>query len=222
MVLTTCVSCCGFEETKNLADTDSEKIVSRPESFEDFLKNERNLHVLSLLNSEPNLEVTFQGLKRKLGWHQEILSRTLRRLVRDEAIIRTDSGGYKLNTDNKIGYLHKPVKRQDSVTPITYLWLPQDLSLVEVTSRLKNTWFGAWRWYSYSKNNSQRILTWISEDGCLWVNLRIMGSTILIESGPAESVGRDRCIHAGYELLSHIMKFFKSRLAEPEIILQPN
>ncbi len=47
------------------------------EQCQGFTKHNRNSNLLTLLSESPNIEVSFQGLKRKLGWHQEILSRTL-------------------------------------------------------------------------------------------------------------------------------------------------
>lgn len=215
-------TCCRFEESKNVSENLAGVVPASAESFEEFENYDRNLYILSLLSKEPNAEVTFQGLKRKLGWHQEILSRTLRRLQKDGVLLKTPSGAYKLNAGEKQSCPSHLRRIRDDVTPVTQLWLPQDLSSDILASKLKNTWYGAWRWYGYSKEGSEKMLTWLSEDGRVWVNLRIVDSAMFIEAGPVESIGRDRCIHAGYELLSHVIRRYKSSLAEHKEILQPN
>jgi hypothetical protein len=145
----------------------------------------------------------------------------LRRLEKDGVLLRTPSGAYKLNTIEKQSYASRYGRRQQGVMPVTQLWLPQDLNPIILTSKLKNTWFGGWRWYGYNEDGSEKVLTWLSEDGA-WASLRIGDSIVFIEAGPVESIGRDRCIRAGYELLSHVMRLFKSSLAEPKEVLQPN
>ncbi len=185
---------------------------------------DRGLHVLSLLNAQPNGEVTFQGLKRKLGWHQEIVSRTLRRLERDGLLLKTLSGAYRLNPTSSNHTPSQDDVLQEDITPVTQLWLPKDLNLNTLASLLRNTWFGGWRWYGCrSENSEQQVLTWISEDGYFWINLRILNGIAFVEAGPAGSAGRDRCLYAGYDLLGHLVKRYRSVLAGSEqMLLQPN
>ncbi|MCL4436891.1 MAG: hypothetical protein M1503_12765 [Thaumarchaeota archaeon] len=184
---------------------------------------ERGLHVLSLLNAQNNGEVTFQGLKRKLGWHQEIVSRTLRRLERDGLLLKTPSGAYRLNPASSSRTSSQGDMLREDITPVTQLWLPKDLDTDTLTSLLRNTWFGGWRWYGCRADNSEQVLTWISEDGYFWINLRILNGIAFVEAGPAGSAGRDRCLYAGYDLLGHLVKRYRSVLAGSEqMLLQPN
>lgn len=218
------MNCQKLEENENFGEMYAETNVPFSRiSFEtqESENHNRNLHILSLLSEEPNAEVTFQGLKRKLGWHQEILSRALKRLEKDGALLRTPLGAYKLNAREKHSHASRYGRRKEGVMPITQLWLPHDLNPTTLISKMKNTWFGEWRWYAYNENSSEKTLTWLSEDGA-WASLRIRESIMFIEVGPVESIGRDRCIRAGYELLSHVIRFFKSSLAEPREVPQSN
>ena len=165
----------------------------------------RNLSILSLFSQEPNVEVTFQGLKRKLGWHQEILSRTLKRLEKDEILLKTSNGTYKLNLKRKNLPETKNREFQEEAMRITQILLPQDLNPKTLVLKLKNTWFGSWRWYGFTEKDTENVLTWLLEDGTLWVNLRISGNIMFIEAGPARSSKKDKCIRAGYELLNNII-----------------
>ena len=218
--ITCCASgCCNESRAANAKSdqTSAEKPLGEGSS------EDRGLHVLSLLNAQPNSEVTFQGLKRKLGWHQEIVSRTLRRLERDGLLLKTSSGAYRLNPTSSSHTSSQGDMLREDITPVTQLWLPKDLDIDMLASLLRNTWFGGWRWYGYRAESSEQVLTWISEDGYFWINLRILNGIAFVEAGPAGSAGRDRCLYAGYDLLGHLVKRYRSVLAGSEqILLQPN
>jgi hypothetical protein len=152
----------------------------------------------------PNSEITFQGLKRKLGWHQEILSRTIKRLERDGVLLKTPSGSYKLSKVDE--YQNRYDNSNEDAIPVTQLCLPNDLDPQFLVSNLKNTWFGKWRWYSLSIGDKGQVLTWTSEDGSVWVKLKILNSLMVIEAGPLKNTTRNSCILAGYELLRHVLR----------------
>jgi hypothetical protein len=217
-------ACC----TPDCCDEPSGEDAAAHQPVEEKLRDEnsslgRSVHVLSLLREQLNGEVTFQGLKRKLGWHQEIVSRTLKRLELDGLILRTQSGAYKLSSSS----LHLSASKGDAiredVTPVTQLWLPKDLDTDALASTLKNTWFGGWRWYGYRTEDSEQLLTWISESGDLWINIRISNVVAFVEAGPVGSAGRERCLYAGYDLLGHVVNRYKPLSAGAEqTLLQPN
>lgn len=215
-----CASGCCNESRAANAKSD-QTFAEKP--LEEGSSEDRGLHVLSLLNAQPNGEVTFQGLKRKLGWHQEIVSRTLRRLERDGLLLKTSSGAYRLNHTSSSHTSSQGDMLREDITPVTQLWLPKDLDIDMLASLLRNTWFGGWRWYGYRAERSEQVLTWISEDGYFWINLRILNGIAFVEAGPAGSAGRDRCLYAGYDLLGHLVKRYRSVLAGSEqMLLQPN
>jgi hypothetical protein len=166
--------------------------------------NDRNLHIITLLNTMPNSEITFQGLKRKLGWHQEILSRTIKRLERDGVLLKTHSGSYKLS--NVDVYQNRYDNSNEEAIPVTQLLLPNDLDPQFFVSNLKNTWFGKWRWYGLGAGVNGQVLTWISEDGGIWVRLKFLDGLMFIEAGPLRNTTRNSCIQAGYELLRHVLR----------------
>jgi len=51
--------------------------------------------VMEMLSSESDATYSFQGMKRRLGLHQEKLTRILKRLEDDNLVIKTD-GGYRV------------------------------------------------------------------------------------------------------------------------------
>ena len=215
-------NCCQHENKDDWKKFCTNDMQQLKEPIDSFNYNNRNSNLLTLLSESPNIEVTFQGLKRKLGWHQEILSRTLKRLEQDEIIIRTSSGSYRLcNHQNMHNYQSLGMFQEGGV-PVTQLWIPPNLNPETIISKLKNTWFGNWRWYSYKNGKSEKILTWISEDGKIWVNIRFRDNAMFIESGPVGIIGREKCIYSGYEMLKRLMQIFNNEISEPKKLLQPN
>jgi DNA-binding MarR family transcriptional regulator len=213
------LSCCSIKSSDSieLRPNDSSEYIENLKEIGDY---GRNKQLLSLFSIHPSLEISFQGLKRKLGWHQEILSRTLKKLQKDRIIIKTTSGYYKMNIKSYIlrRYCSK-VERKDSII-VTKLCLPENLDREVLINRMKNTWFENWRWYSYSEDVLSNTLTWISEDGLTWVSLKINVNVINIEAGPSSSTGRDKCINSGYELLSYLLKIYQQPFEKRKMILQ--
>ena len=65
---------CDLKETERNEKISTNTIQSKmgyEVEFDEIESHNRNSHLLHLLSKEPNSEITFQGLKRKLGWHQE-------------------------------------------------------------------------------------------------------------------------------------------------------
>ncbi len=215
-------NCCHIDDGGYLENSSLNNTKEIKKSNLEFIKHDRNSNLIALLCESPNIEVSFQGLKRKLGWHQEILARSLKRLEKDGIVNRTSSGLYKLNNCDSIHNYPVEGMFQEGGLPVTQLWVPLDLSPDTIISKLKNTWFGSWRWYSYKDLKSGKILTWISENDNIWVNLRFRDNAIFIESGPVEIFGREKCIHSCYELLKRLMQLFNNKISEPKRILQPN
>lgn len=215
-------NCCEHENKRDLEKYCSDNMQEFNEQCQGFTKHNRNSNLLTLLSESPNIEVSFQGLKRKLGWHQEILSRTLKRLEKDGIVLRTSSGSYRLiNHPHLQNFLNHGMFQEGGI-PVTQLWIPPNLNSNIIISKIKNTWFGNWRWYSYKEGKSEKILTWISDDGLIWINLKFRDNAMFIEAGPVGIVGREKCIYSGYELLKRLMQVFNNKISEPKKILQPN
>jgi hypothetical protein len=121
-----------------------------------------DLQVLDAFQNQSSL--AFQGLKRKLGMHQETLSRALHRLESDQLVERTQDG-YRL-TPRGSRIINVPIRGASiKGNKILETYLPTDVPASEVISRLKYSWFSMLRWLGYSENNDEVILTWVSEDG---------------------------------------------------------
>ena len=161
-------------------------------------------------DSKANL--AFQGLKRKLGMHQETLSRALHRLESDHLVERTEDG-YRL-TRRGSEVLNVPLQGESTKgNKVLETYLPTDVSTHEVISRLKYSWFSTLRWLGCSEHDNEATLTWLTEDRRTQVRARFKGNRLLIELVP-DSEKSNFAIKSAHELISRIIREYRS-VVEP-------
>jgi len=155
---------------------------------------------------EPVSSLAFQGLKRKLGMHQETLSRALRRLESDNLVERTEDGYRLTQRGSEIIHVRdQPTKR----SKILETYLPSDVPSSDVISRLKYSWFSTLRWLGSSGNNNESVLTWVTEDGSTQVRARFEGNRLSIEIGPENGETSNLAIKSAHELAARIIREYR-------------
>jgi len=181
--------------------------------FDDSYLDDREREVLRLLSREQNTYFSFQGLKRRLGLHQETLTRTLKRLEEAHVIDRS-SEGYRLrNPDNVYSFnIHAD---EGYAKPIIDAYLPTDVDVTILFQKLRGHWFGRFRWLGYSQDGNRLSMTWISEDGQMQVQARIGGGKIAITADPISNTDEPRRIAAAYQLFDHVTKVAEEMMQGP-------
>jgi hypothetical protein len=116
--------------------------------------------VLDLMSEFPG-EITFAGLRRTLGAHQESLSRTLHRLERDGAVERTDLG-YRISERAMIpgGASGHPRFPMAGESPVTELRLTREEDVTRILGFLAGRWFGEFRWIGSFEDGPRTTLLW--------------------------------------------------------------
>lgn len=160
--------------------------------------------VLDAFHDQSNL--AFQGLKRKLGMHQETLSRALHRLEDDQLVERTEDGYRLTQRGSKI--INVPIRGETKGNKILETQLPTDIPASEVISRLKYSWFSSLRWLGHSENGEETILTWVTEDGGTQVRAHFKGSNLMIEIA-SDSDKSNFAIKSAHELIARIIREYK-------------
>ena len=172
--------------------------------FEEFDLDDRELEVLRLFSNDQNAHYSFQGLRRRLGLHQETLTRTLKRLEDAHAIERSPDG-YKLrNSPN--GFSFNIPTTQPTPKPIVEAYLPTQVDVTVLFQKLRGRWFGNFRWLGYSHDGNTLSMSWISEDGRVQLQARISGGKITIGTDSQANEGQPEQIAAAYQLFDHITK----------------
>ncbi|MGA8856389.1 MAG: Lrp/AsnC family transcriptional regulator [Candidatus Bathyarchaeia archaeon] len=172
--------------------------------FEEFDLDDREREVLKLLSSEQNAHFSFQGLRRRLGLHQETLTRTLKRLEEAHVIERSPEG-YKLKGTGS-NYSFAVQTNQSLAKPIIDAYLPSQVDVTVLFQKLRGRWFSNFRWLGYSHDGSQLSMSWISEDGRMQLQARIGGGKITIGADSYTNQTESEQIAAAYQLFDHITK----------------
>jgi biotin operon repressor len=174
------------------------------QNLEETELDEREREVLNFLSSEQNSYYSFQGLRRRLGYHQETLTRTLKRLEEANAIERSPQG-YKLK-GNVTSYAFNVRPNQALPKPIIDASLPSQVDVTVLFQRLRGRWFSNFRWLGYSNDGDQLSMSWISEDGQMQLQARIMTGKIVITADSLTPNAESQQIAAAYQLFDHISK----------------
>jgi len=134
--------------------------------------------VLKALSTASEGEVSFSGMRRALGMHQEKLSRILRRLEKHGLVHRTETG-YRLS-GKALKLVSRSGRNQSHVVVDT---LVEDVGLLLAgVAALRGRWVDELRWLGYSVEDDAHVLRWISQDGALTITLRLKNSRLTIES----------------------------------------
>ena len=152
--------------------------------------------------------LAFQGLKRRLGMHQETLSRALHRLESDNLVEHTEDG-YRL-TQRGSEVIHLPARGQSTKTSsLLETYLPSDVSASDVISRLKYSWFSTLRWLGHSENGNEALLTWVTDDGDTQVRARFRNNHLSIEIDSETGENSNTAIKSAHELAARIIREYQ-------------
>jgi len=165
----------------------------------------RQREVLSALSKDQKTTYSFQGLRRKLGFHQEMLSRTLDRLEEDNLVEKTHDG-YRISTKSSTPHLDYVAEVPPIETQVITAHLPLKTDVSIVLNTLKGRWFADFRWLGYSQTPSGATLSWITEDGRIQLRARIFRGTLTINALYPSGTDEERAIRSAFELFDFVTK----------------
>jgi DNA-binding transcriptional ArsR family regulator len=168
--------------------------------------------ILSVLN-EAGSNYSFKGLMRKLGLHQQSLSRALHRLE-ELGLVEKSQTGYRLvkgieSTISRID-LHKPKGREYMQLLQTYI--PLNVRTVEIVRQLVGRWFKSLRWLGMIESGTGYTLQWSSDDGSFQINLRMISDYIVIETNASTEKEKVEAMLGSYAIYEQITKAMQSKL----------
>ena len=189
-------------------------------SLDDFQSNDKK--ILSVLNQDSDLidnQYTFNGLVRKLGIHQQSLSRALRRLE-DAGLIQRTESGYKLSKNLRsilvkksridLENLAKKIsKQQFQFVQILQMYIPTTVKVDEVVDKLVGKWFGNLRWIGLVEGDGGYVLQWANSDKFL-VNLKIVSRYATIESNATSEKDKAESMVSAHRIFEQITKVLKT------------
>jgi hypothetical protein len=189
-----------------------EYVVLREEEVDE--PSEHDLVVLESLGNSfggDNGKISFQGIRRRLGLHQETLSRALHRLERDGFIVKNEKEyGLSLKGEATVSRHAGGTEHPESYSiPILRTILPADLDASDLLSSLSHKWFGNLRWFGSSSSPDGTALTWITPDGKMKLKAKISEGYLSIDSEAITVQGQSDAVKAAYEIFHHVSEIAK-------------
>lgn len=190
-------------------------------SLDDFQENDKK--VLSILNQDNDLsdnQYTFNGLARKLGMHQQSLSRSLHRLE-NSGLVEKSQAGYRPskslrsilvkrsrvdieNLSGKISKQHMPFVQ------VLQLYIPTTVEVEEIVNNLVGKWFGNLRWIGVISGDGGYVLQWANGDK-FQVNLKIVSRYAIVESNAMGDKSKAEAMVSAYRIFEQITKIFQNK-----------
>src|SRR5713226_5938801 len=161
--------------------------------------------VLDVL-SENNSNYTFRGIMRKLGMHQESLSRSLQRL-HELNLIEKSQLGYKLSEKGAFLAKEDP-KLKISHTPLLQTYVPSNVHARDIISSMAGRWFKNLRWIGMVESQTDHVLQWLSEFGSFDLNLRVAPNYITIESSATSEKDKSDAMISAYRIIQEVSKLY--------------
>jgi DNA-binding transcriptional ArsR family regulator len=188
-------------------------------SLDDFQANDKK--ILSTLNQDNDLadnQYTFNGLVRKLGIHQQSLSRALHRLEYAGLVQKTESG-YKLSKSLRsilvkksridLENLSRGISKQHlQFIQILQLYIPTTVKVEEVVDKLVGKWFGNLRWIGLVEGDSGYVLQWANSDK-FQVNLKFVSRYATVESNAAGDENQAEAMVSAHKIFEQITKILQ-------------
>src|SRR3989442_4046843 len=158
---------------------------SELEHSEDIDLTPRDSKILYAIQDEGLTVFAFDGLKRLLGVHQEMLSRVLDRLE-DEGLLEKVSEGYRLTVRGS-HQVARPLSSTQPRIPIVQSLLPHDVDVKRIISGLKGRWFGSLRWLGYSQTDEGLVLKRIPEEDSIQIDAKFTANHLSTDATVAEA-----------------------------------
>ncbi len=183
---------------------------------EHCLKPEQGEGMFQVLKAiaDDDVTVSFQGLRRRTGFHQESLSRALSRLEGD-GLVRRARGGYIL-TENGQALAHRWLSAPSTPRSIILQsYLPQEIVPKSLVQKLVGRWFGNLRWLGVKEEGEGATLKWMTERRGVEVVLRIRPCQVTVESDAQDALGMSEAFFAAQKIMGAIQrpKVFAGKLS---------
>ena len=164
--------------------------------------------VLDVL-SENNSNYTFRGIMRKLGMHQESLSRSLQRL-HELDLIEKSQLGYKLSEKGAFLAKEEP-ELKISHTPLLQTYVPSNVHVTDIISSMAGRWFKNLRWIGMVESQVDHVLRWTSEFGSFELNLHVAPNYITIDTNAENEKDKADAMISAYRIIQEVSKLYGSQ-----------
>jgi DNA-binding Lrp family transcriptional regulator len=180
------------------------------------LPSANDLTILKAMGYDEAAEnLSFQGIRRKLGLHQETLSRALRRLQRDGYVERLEHA-YRVSQKgmSTISQVQPRIHSAEASDPYSVVLLqavlPQDFNVSSLIESLSYKWFGNLRWLGSTQSPNSTTLSWITSESGLKISVKVKDDALTIETYPRDSSSISDATRSAFELFDQVSRALKS------------
>jgi hypothetical protein len=172
---------------------------------DEYELDSRQREVLGAMSQDTGATYSFQGLRRKLGLHQEMLSRTLDRLEDQELVQRTQDG-YRLSPRSQATQFGYDVVTRTFETKVVTAYLPTKVDFTVMLGKMRGRWFKEFRWLGYSMGRDGLSLNWITDDGRIQLRARVHHQTLVISALYGNRAEHERATKAAFDLFDFVSR----------------
>ncbi|MEW6604622.1 MAG: MarR family transcriptional regulator [Thermoproteota archaeon] len=201
----------SINEKKVIAGKSAQVLVQEdPIAVSDLHGNDSK--ILSVLN-ETGSNYSFKGLMRKLGLHQQSLSRALHRLE-EMGLVEKSQIGYRLvkGSESTISRIDPRRPKGREYMQLLQTYIPLNVRAFEIVRQLVGKWFKNLRWLGMIESDTGYTLQWSSEDGSFQINLRMISDYIIIETNASTEKEKVEAMVGSYAIYEQIAKTMQSKL----------
>lgn len=200
----------SVKEKEVIASGKSAQVLVQEEPLADLHNNDSK--ILSVLN-ESGSNYSFKGLMRKLGLHQQSLSRALHRLE-EMGIVEKSPAGYRLvkGSESMISSIDLKRPKGREYMQLLQTYIPLNIRAFEIVRQLVGRWFKSLRWLGMIESGTGYTLQWSSEDGSFQINLRMISDYIVIETNASTEKEKVEAMVGSYAIYEQITKAMQSKL----------
>ena len=152
---------------------------------------------------------TFNGLKVRSNLHQEILSRSLKRL-KELGLVDKNETGYNLNKKGKLLFselkkiLYEKRNNQTKYTQIIQLSVPFQIPNQLIVQNLSGKYFGSLRWIGMIQNIRGYQLKWKDIEDFMEIILHLSNNNIIIETNEDKELNISKAFSYSTKIIESI------------------
>lgn len=152
---------------------------------------------------------TFNGLKVRSNLHQEILSRSLKRL-KELGLVDKNKTGYNLNKKGKLLFselkkiLYEKRNNQTKYTQIIQLSVPFQIPNQQIVQNLSGKYFGSLRWIGMIQNIRGYQLKWKDIEDFMEIILHLSNNNIIIETNEYKGLNISKAFSYSTKIIESI------------------
>ena len=152
---------------------------------------------------------TFNGLKVRSNLHQEILSRSLKRL-KELGLVDKNETGYNLNKKGKLllselkNILNEKINNQTKYTQIIQLSVPFQIPNQQIVQNLSGKYFGSLRWIGMIQNIRGYQLKWKDIEDFMEIILHLSNNNIIIETNEYKGLNISKAFSYSTKIIESI------------------